>query len=127
MSGSIANSPLPIGQATGSSLADRLAGLTDGRWFVTVVSLLFALPMFCAPVLPLVDIGGHIGRYAIQLDGGLTPELAQWYTFTWSLLPNLGADLIVQMLAPGVGVEAAARVAVALAELISPLLSVYYC
>ena len=115
MSGSIANSPLPIGQATGSSLADRLAGLTDGRWFVTVVSLLFALPMFCAPVLPLVDIGGHIGRYAIQLDGGLTPELAQWYTFTWSLLPNLGADLIVQMLAPGVGVEAAARVAVALA------------
>ncbi len=110
-----ASSALLSGQPADKGLAERLAGLAAGRWFVAVVSLLFALPMLSAPVLPLVDIGGHIGRYAIQLDGGRTAELAQWYTFTWSLLPNLGADLVVQLLAPAMGVEAAARLAVALA------------
>jgi hypothetical protein len=61
------------------------------------------------PVLPLADLGGHLGRYAIQLDGGRDPVLAQWYTFHWLLIPNLGVDLLVQVLGPLVGPEPAVR------------------
>jgi hypothetical protein len=73
------------------------------------------------PVLPLADIGGHLGRYAIQLDGGRDPQLAQWYSFNWRLLPNLGADLLVEVLGPLMGLEPAVRAIVMLAVFLQAL------
>ena len=107
---------IPDGARSSASPVSRSIAIAfKGRWIILVISLIWALPMLLAPVLPLVDVGGHIGRYAIQLDAGRTPELAQWYTFEWHLLPNLGADLLVQAVGPIVGVEVAARLAVILA------------
>lgn len=107
---------IPDGARSSVSPVSRSIAIAfKGRWIILVISLIWALPMLLAPVLPLVDVGGHIGRYAIQLDAGRTPELAQWYTFEWHLLPNLGADLLVQAVGPIVGVEVAARLAVILA------------
>jgi hypothetical protein len=79
------------------------------------LALLVSLPTWLPPILPLTDLGGHIGRFAVQLDGGRDAQLAAWYSFSWRLLPNLGADILVQGLAPLLGLEPAVRVIVALA------------
>jgi hypothetical protein len=85
------------------------------------VALLVTLPLLFPPVLPLTDLGGHIGRYAVQLDAGRDPQLAQWYTFSWQLLPNLGADLLVEGLGPLFGLEPAVRAIVMLAVFLQAL------
>jgi hypothetical protein len=97
--------PAPPRQASGRPRA--------GAWISMVgLALLVALPVLLPPVLPLADLGGHLGRYAIQLDAGRDPVLAQWYTFRWLLIPNLGVDLLVQLLGPLLGLEPAVRLIV---------------
>jgi hypothetical protein len=74
---------------------------------VVLLSALSALPAIFAPMLPLTDLGGHVARYAVQLDAGRSEVLRNWYSFEWGLLPNLGVDLLVQLLAPLIGLEPA--------------------
>lgn len=76
--------------------------------------LLSACPVVLAPVLPLLDLGGHLGHLAVQVDGGRSPDLARWYGFNWALVPNLGVDLLVEGLAPWLGLEPAVRLIVSL-------------
>jgi hypothetical protein len=79
---------------------------------IMLLSALAALPAMLAPVLPLTDLGGHVGRYAVQLDAGHSMALRLWYSFEWGLLPNLGVDLLVQLLAPLMGLEPAVHLIV---------------
>lgn len=90
-----------------------LTALLD-RWpFIVLLALVAAVPLAIPAVPPLIDVGSHLGRYAVQLDAGASPVLRQWYTFEWGLLPNLGVDLLVQVLAPVLGLEPAVRVIIA--------------
>lgn len=78
----------------------------------------FALLPFAGVRLPsMTDLPGHIGRYAVMLDGGRSPWLAQYYAFDWRLVGNLGVDLLVTALAP-LGAE---RAGWAAAAAIAPL------
>lgn len=101
----------PDGALCESATSPQAAWRVHARpWFLIVgLALAVALPVLLPPVLPLTDLGGHLGRYAIQLDGGRDPVLAQWYTFRWLLIPNLGVDLLVQGLGPLIGLEPAVR------------------
>jgi hypothetical protein len=81
-------------------------------WLWLIAMVLAALPLALPPVAPLTDLGGHLGRYAVQVDHGRSADLAQWYSFTWNLIPNLGVDLLVEALAPVLGLEPALRVIV---------------
>jgi hypothetical protein len=92
-----------------SSAASPSAEKLRGPWLPAVVALVIALPLLLPPILPLADLGGLMGRYAIQLDAGRDARLAQWYSFTWQLIPNLGADVLVQALAPLMGLEPTVR------------------
>ncbi|MEI6643138.1 MAG: GtrA family protein [Novosphingobium sp.] len=92
----------------GPARADPLGELT----LILLLSALAALPAIAAPILPLIDLGGHIARYAVQLDAGRSPVLANWYSFEWGLLPNLGVDLLVQLLGPIIGLEPAVHLIV---------------
>ncbi len=83
------------------------------RWLWWVVAALAALPLILPPVAPLTDLGGHLGRYAVQVDHGRSADLAQWYGFRWNLIPNLGVDILVEWLAPLLGLEPALRLIVA--------------
>lgn len=74
--------------------------------------LLSALPLFWPDVPPLLDLPGHMGRYRVQLDLANSPALQQFYTFEWRLIGNLGVDLIVQLLAPLIGLELAVKLIV---------------
>jgi len=98
--------------ATTGGQADSVSRRFASPWLAIALALIVSLPLLVPPVLPLADLGGHLGRYAIQLDGGRDPYLAQWYTFRWLLIPNLGVDLVVQLLGPVIGLEMAVRLAV---------------
>lgn len=82
------------------------------RWFVALCTLLAAVPLLLPEIPPLVDLPGHMGRYRVQLDGGASPWLFDWYNFEWSLIGNLGVDLLIIPLAPIFGLELAVKLIV---------------
>lgn len=74
--------------------------------------VLSAVPLLYPPVPPLIDLYGHIGRYRVQLAHDLSPSLSQFYSFDWRLIGNLGVDLLVEPLAPILGLEPAVKLIV---------------
>lgn len=82
------------------------------RWFVVAMALAAIVPLLRPEIPPLVDLPGHLGRYRVQIDGGAHPWLADWYDFRWSLIGNLGIDLLIIPLAPLLGLELAVKLIV---------------
>ncbi len=82
------------------------------RLFVALAALASMVPLLRPAIPPLVDLPGHMGRYRVQLDGATYPWLANWYDFHWSLIGNLGIDLLVVPLAPVFGLELAVKLIV---------------
>ena len=74
--------------------------------------VLCALPLLWPDVPPLLDLPGHMGRYRVQLDLATSPDLQQYYGFDWQLIGNLGVDLLVELLAPLIGLEPAVKLVV---------------
>ncbi|WP_298675755.1 hypothetical protein [uncultured Sphingomonas sp.] len=75
------------------------------RWFVIAATLLTIVPLLWPTIPPLVDLPGHMGRYRVQLSLEIAPWLSQWYNFKWSLIGNLGIDLLIIPFAKLFGLE----------------------
>ena len=82
------------------------------RWFVLAATLLACVPLLWPEIPPLVDLPGHMGRYRVQLDGAHYPWISHWYNFSWSLIGNLGVDLLVIPLSKIFGLELAVKLIV---------------
>jgi hypothetical protein len=82
------------------------------RTFVAIAAVVAAFPLAWPAIPPLVDLPGHMGRYRVQLAYDQVPWLAQWYDFRWSLIGNLGVDLLIVPLAPLLGLEGAVKLVV---------------
>jgi hypothetical protein len=82
-------------------------------WGLVLLVCAFAIPFVFSHVPPLIDLPGHLGRYRVQLDLGSSPNLHRWYDFHWRLVPNLGVDLLVQLLSPVLGLEPALKLVTA--------------
>lgn len=109
------------------------AGMIDARrsrilhqqgWLDTwpafaLLCLAATVPLLAVGVPPLVDLYGHLGRYAIQTDLANRPELQPYYSFEWRLIGNLGADLLVEALHGWLGIETAVRVIVIATQLLA--------
>ena len=65
------------------------------RSTVLLLALAAMLPLLWPAIPPLVDLPGHMGRYRVQLDYASVPALRQYYSFQWSLIGNLGVDLLI--------------------------------
>ncbi|WP_246616839.1 hypothetical protein [Sphingomonas yunnanensis] len=88
--------------------ADRLHWWQT-RWFVLAAMVAACVPLLWPDIPPIVDLPGHMGRYRVQLDRGAHPWLTDWYQFRWSLIGNLGVDLLIEPLAPLIGLEPAVK------------------
>ena len=75
------------------------------RGFVVAATLFAMVPLLWPDVPPLVDLPGHMGRYRVQLALDHAPWLHEWYDFQWQLIGNLGIDLLIEPLAPILGLE----------------------
>ena len=84
----------------------------ETRAFVVAMVLLAAVPLLYPPVPPLVDLLGHMGRYKVQLGLDQSAALQRYYDFQWSLMGNLGVDLLVELLGPVLGLERAVKLIV---------------
>jgi hypothetical protein len=82
------------------------------RWAVALLMALSAVPLLWPDIPPLVDLPGHMGRYAVQIDLAGSPELQRYYRFEWALIGNLGVDLLVMPLAAILGLELATKLIV---------------
>ena len=82
------------------------------RWFVLGATLLAIVPLLWPDIPPLVDLPGHMGRYRVQLDYAKYPWLDDWYNFQWSLIGNLGVDLLIIPLSKLFGLELAVKLIV---------------
>ncbi len=71
--------------------------------------LLVLVPLIYPPIPPLVDLPGHMGRYAVQLDPA---PFARWFAFRWQLIGNLGVDLLIEPMGRLFGVELGAKLIV---------------
>jgi hypothetical protein len=79
---------------------------------ILLLALLSTVPLFIPSLPPLTDLLGHIGRYRVQLDLASDPVLQRYYGFEWALIGNLGVDLLVQVIAPLLGLEPAVKLIV---------------
>jgi hypothetical protein len=84
----------------------------ERRGFVLAFSFAFALPLLWPEVPPLADLPGHMGRYFLSLHLADIPALQRWYGFDWSLIGNLGVDLLMLPLGKLLGVELATKLIV---------------
>jgi hypothetical protein len=84
----------------------------EGRPFVVAMILLAFVPFLWPSIPPVVDIGGHMGRYKVATDLSTSPYLHQWFQFRWLPIGNLGVDLLVVPLAKLIGVEPATKLIV---------------
>ncbi len=82
------------------------------RAFVAAMAFAAAVPLLWPDVPPLVDLPGHMARFRVQLSHGGVPWFAEWYDFRWQLMGNLGLDLLVELLAPMLGLEASVKLIV---------------
>ncbi|MCP3729683.1 hypothetical protein M9978_04505 [Sphingomonas sp. MG17] len=82
------------------------------RWFVLFAALMAAVPLLWPDVPPLVDLPGHMARFRVQLSHHEVPWLNEWYKFEWSLIGNLGLDLLIIPLEPIFGLELAVKLLV---------------
>ena len=83
---------------------------------VVVVAAMAAstLPMWFVQTPPLIDLLGHMGRYQIQLHLADSPALQAHWHYQWSLIGNLGVDLLMEPLGRLMGVERASWLVAAL-------------
>jgi hypothetical protein len=81
------------------------------RSFALAMMLASMVPLLYPAIPPLVDLPGHMGRYAVQLAAAESP-LHQWYRFEWAVIGNLGIDLLVMPLAQIFGLELAVKLIV---------------
>jgi len=84
----------------------------EGRPFVAAMVLLAFVPLLYPAVPPLVDVGGHMGRFKVAADLAGSPVLQQWFQFQWMPIGNLGVDLLAVPLSSLVGVELATKLVV---------------
>lgn len=82
------------------------------RAFVVAMVLVAMIPLVWPDIPPLVDLPGHMGRYRVQQAYDSVPWLKDWYNFQWSLIGNLGVDLLVIPLGALIGLEAAVKLIV---------------
>ncbi|WP_159869977.1 hypothetical protein [Novosphingobium sp. 9U] len=78
-----------------------------------------ALPMLLLRTPPMIDVLGHVGRYALQTGLADHPWWQTFYSFRWQVIGNLGADLLVELLYPALGLMGAVRLIVVLVPLLS--------
>ena len=97
---------------SGEPAKDEQRAWWERRLAVALLMVAATIPLLWPDIPPLVDLPGHMGRYAVQLNLDSSPHLQQYYRFEWMLIGNLGVDLLVVPLASIFGLELATKLIV---------------
>ncbi|UAK24490.1 hypothetical protein [Sphingomonas nostoxanthinifaciens] len=84
---------------------DTPAGWWNSGWFLALMVLVSIVPLLAPVTPPLTDLAEHMGRYRIQLSDPSSPLRAEYFSFHWAFIANLGVDLLVVPMAALFGLE----------------------
>jgi len=87
-------------------------GWWESGWFWLALAIVSTIPFWWPSIPPLVDVPGHLARYRVLLDIDKSESLQRYFSIHWTLIGNLGCDLLVLPLARILGVEPAAKLVV---------------
>ncbi len=65
-------------------------------WGIIIIAM--TSPLWFSALPPLMDLPGHMARFHVMQELQESLELQRYYTYTWTLLGNLGVDLFVYAL-----------------------------
>ncbi len=77
----------------------------EWRGTIVLLALVAVVPLLWPTIPPLVDLPGHMGRYRVQLDYDTSQIIRNYYAFHWSLIGNLGLDLLIIPMSKLFGLE----------------------
>lgn len=80
-------------------------------WAALVLGSL--IPFLVTTILPFNDLPNHVGRHYVFLNAATDPFLQQFYSVHWSIIGNLGIDLLVRAIGPWLGADLGTHVVVA--------------
>ena len=112
-----------------SRTASRFVNPVPGfAWSASLVGLCVILlaPLLLIEVPPLLDYPNHLARLFVLALGGSDPVVDKFYTPRWSIIPDLGIDLIGPPLLQVLPVHVAGRVLIGLVLLLPVLGAVAY-
>jgi hypothetical protein len=101
--------PIPLHANPTPLPRERTRDWWERRWLLALLVLVAGLPLAWPDVPPLVDLPGHMAAYKAQLDFAHSPELQRYYSLEWTLIGNLGVNLLVMPLARLIGLEPAVK------------------
>lgn len=101
----------------GQGIARRMVA-AEGWWAFAALCAACTLPLLPFGLPPLVDLFGHLGRFTVQTELASRPELQPFYSHSWKVIGNLGADLLVEALHGILGLEGSVRVVVIATQLL---------
>lgn len=101
---------------------------TGAAWWIALTGLCLILvaPLFVVDVPPLLDYPNHLARAFVLASLPDDTILARFYAPHWSIIPNLGLDLITPPLIHLMPVHVAGRLIIAAALLLPSLGTIAY-
>jgi hypothetical protein len=94
--------------------------MADRTWWLTLTALclLLLIPLLVVDLPPLLDYPNHLARAFVLASLPNDPILARFYAPHWSIIPNLGLDLIAPPLIYILPVHTVGRLLIATALLL---------
>jgi len=81
-------------------------------WGCAALALFCVLPLLWPSIPPLLDLPGHMVAYKLEIGGDQAAYGAQWYSLKWTLVGNLGINLLVLPMSKLFGLEFAVKLIV---------------
>lgn len=82
------------GGATQTGIIDDAEVRAPSLKLLAAIIIMALLPLLTTPVLPFIDFYNHVARYYILSHLADDPMLQHSYASNWSLLPNIGLDVL---------------------------------
>jgi hypothetical protein len=96
------------------------------KWALVALCAVLLAPLALVDVPPLLDYPNHLARAAVLAFGGSDPILSRIYAAHWTIIPNLGTDLVLPPLLHILPVHLAGRIVVGCAILLPVIGTIAY-
>ncbi len=96
------------------------------KWALIAVCAILLAPLAVVDVPPLLDYPNHLARAVVLAFGDSDPDLSRIYAAHWTIIPNLGLDLVLPPLMQVLPIHLAGRIVLGIAILLPVIGTVAY-
>ena len=96
------------------------------KWAAALLCLILLAPLALVDVPPLLDYPNHLARAMVLAAGTSDPVLSRMYATRWTIVPNLGTDLVLPPLLQFLPVHLAGRIVIGITILLPVVGTIAY-